>query len=95
MSDYIWILYDSPFFGFFGTDDTKLDRLKGHPTTALKPGVKDKRFEKKPPRWYDRFMNIKWLFYNVTVYAIIVALYLPYYLRIGTLKWQEFTRDDV
>jgi len=77
LSDYNWIIYDSPTFKFFGTDDTKLDRLKGQPTTALKPGVKDKKLEKKPPRWWDRFLSKRWLIYNVTMYAIIVALYLP------------------
>lgn len=94
-SDYNWIIYDSPTFKFFGTDNSKLDRLKGQPTTALKPGVKDKKFEKKPPRWFDRFLDKQWLIYNIILYSIIGALYIPTLMRLGTLHWQEFTRDKV
>ena len=70
---FIYLLWDGMMF--FGTDDNKLDRLKG---------IK--------PRWYDRFLNKRWITFNLVFLGIMLYVTITHYDLLGSVKSQQMNK---
>ena len=77
ISQYIFMFWDG--LGFFGTDITKLERLKK---------VKDKTDPKgyKGPKWYDKFKSCQWFTTSLILISISIHVIRLEIDKLGTVE---------
>ena len=44
------------------------------------------RLRGKPPKWYDRFLNFRWILFNLTLTAIMVSILARQAGNVGNIK---------
>ena len=46
------------------------------------------------PKWYDKFLNPYWIFFNVTFIGIISVVLVQEYSNLGTVKSQQINYQE-
>ena len=49
------------------------------------------RLKGKDPKWYDRFLNARWVLFRILLVAVLVVVFMGQYDLLGTIKSQELT----